>query len=200
MIFEGYNVERLSRQDLRKLAAGLTAQLQEYLPDIRIIELVFTCEHACYVVVQAALEHKQEVQRLLQRIANVLDLVSQLPNSSWPPWVELPAKRKMDLKTLRGVVDSTAYDTLRLGLMTWSDDKTTFFKLMQLRDEYLDEQSTTGSCVLEDLLIARLKTTRLCGNTEMEMRIQITPTNRSCTFHRGRPMILYGPNHLRKTS
>ncbi|MCJ1448489.1 MAG: hypothetical protein MMC23_009006 [Stictis urceolatum] len=88
----------------------------------------------------------------------------------------------MDLKTLRGVVDSTAYDTLRLGLMTWSDDKTTFFKLMQLRDEYLDEQSTTGSCVLEDLLIERLKTTRLCGNTEMEMRNQITPTNRSYTI------------------
>ena len=48
---EGYSVDDFSDKVLRELAASVNAHFRNMLPSVRLVELIFTCEHTFYIVV-----------------------------------------------------------------------------------------------------------------------------------------------------
>ncbi|RYP62873.1 hypothetical protein DL769_007132 [Monosporascus sp. CRB-8-3] len=114
------DVRVLSDTVLRKLAADVNAEFQKNLPSVRIIELMFTCERTFYVVVDDHIQIGAIRGSLPGRIANCP--VGYLNNNELhrPLWADLPAKRQVEPQPKMGIIDSTAYDILRPGVMICS--------------------------------------------------------------------------------
>ncbi|RYP51157.1 hypothetical protein DL768_003425 [Monosporascus sp. mg162] len=118
---DGYGDGRvLSDTVLRKLAADVNAEFQKNLPSVRIIELMFTCERTYYAVVDDHIKIGAIRGSLPGRIANCP--VGYLNNKELhrPLWTDLLAKRQVELQPTMGIIDNTAYDILRPGVMICS--------------------------------------------------------------------------------
>lgn len=118
---EGYGgVETFSDKVLRKLAAEVNDHFQKNMPDIRIIELMVTCERTFYIVLGDHINLNRVRSKLPGRIANLWTGYLHDKELRRPSWAGLPAKRQIEPQPNRGIIDNTIYDTLRPGVMICS--------------------------------------------------------------------------------
>ncbi|RYO96512.1 hypothetical protein DL764_007458 [Monosporascus ibericus] len=118
---DGYgDVRVLSDTVLRKLAVAVNAEFQKNLPSVRIIELMFTCERTFYVVVDDHIKIGAIRGSLPGRISNCP--VGYLNNKELhrPLWADLPARPQVEPQPKIDIIDNTAYDILRPGVMICS--------------------------------------------------------------------------------
>lgn len=114
---DGYNVTEFSDKVLRKLAAEVFAMFKEKLPEIRIVELMLTCERTFYIVLEDQVDLMSTRIKLPGKIARCP--VSYLNNQQLhrPLWADLQAERQVEPQPASGVVDDTIYDILRPGVL-----------------------------------------------------------------------------------
>ncbi|KAI0865618.1 hypothetical protein F4860DRAFT_500283 [Xylaria cubensis] len=113
----GYKVEEFSDKELRKLGADVHSWFKENLPETRMIELMLTSERTIYVVLEDHADISSLRITLPGKIARCP--VGYLTNRELrrPSWADLPEKRQVDPQPTSGVIDNTAYDILRPGVL-----------------------------------------------------------------------------------
>jgi len=106
----------ISDANLRRLAAEVNACFEKNVPDIRMLELMFTCERTIYIVLEDHVAINVHRNKLPSWIAN--RPVGYINNRELhrPSWVDMPAKRVIQPQPNKGVIDNTAYDVLRPGV------------------------------------------------------------------------------------
>ncbi|EXJ86770.1 hypothetical protein A1O3_03724 [Capronia epimyces CBS 606.96] len=107
----------LSGTDLCDLARSTNAEIQKRLPGIHLIELIFAASHAFYVVLADNVNINPILVKLPGKIANCPVSYLNIRDLNRPAYVDLPAKRQVNPAPLNQVVDATAYNTLRPGVM-----------------------------------------------------------------------------------
>lgn len=117
---EAYTVDDFSDKVLRELAASINAEFRNKLPNVRVVELMFTCERTFYIVVDNHVKISDIRAKLPGKIAKCP--VGYLNDNELhrPLWADLQAKRQIEPQPVKGVVDNTAYDILRPGVMICS--------------------------------------------------------------------------------
>lgn len=117
---EGYSVDTFSDQALRKLAAEVYDKFRKNLPEVGIVELIFTCERTFYVILEDHVNIGTLRWRLPGKIVNCPTGYLNNKELCRPLWADLTAKRHVEPQPTRGTVDNTVYDTLRPGVMICS--------------------------------------------------------------------------------
>lgn len=117
---EGYDVGDFSDKVLRELAASVHAQFRNMLPNLRVVELMFTCERTFYIIVDNHVKIDDIKAKLPGKIANCPVGYMNDNELHRPLWANLQAKGQIEPQPLKGVVDNTAYDILRPGVMICS--------------------------------------------------------------------------------
>ncbi|PHH90504.1 hypothetical protein CDD83_3468 [Cordyceps sp. RAO-2017] len=121
--FNGRAEHYLADDDFRLLVRAVGRHFQTYHPNVRLCEVIMTMQNSIYVVLDGDNLSVNTVAHLLPgKIARCF--VGYLHESE----LHRPARPKdsMAMRDLRpdpfsGVSDNTAYDTLRPGVMVWSD-------------------------------------------------------------------------------
>ncbi|TRX92960.1 hypothetical protein FHL15_006098 [Xylaria flabelliformis] len=113
----GYKVEEFSDKELRKLGADVHSWFTENLPETRMIELMLTSERTIYVVLEDNADISSLRITLPGKIARCP--VGYLTNRELrrPLWADSAAKRQVEPQPISGVIDNTAYDILRPGVL-----------------------------------------------------------------------------------
>jgi hypothetical protein len=114
---EGYGIDTFSDKVLRKLAAEVNDHFRKNIPDIQIIELMFTCERTIYIVLGDHINLNEMKSKLPGRIATWPTGYLHNKDLRRPVWADLPAKRQIEPQPTRAIVDNTVYDILRPGVM-----------------------------------------------------------------------------------
>ncbi|KAI1819643.1 hypothetical protein F4861DRAFT_546600 [Xylaria intraflava] len=101
---EGYDIEKFSDELLRRLAAEVHSVFEKNMPKIRIVELMFTAERTIYIVLE-------------DHIARCT--VGYLTNRELhrPLRADLPVKQRIEPQLTSSIIDNTAYDILRPGVL-----------------------------------------------------------------------------------
>ncbi|RWA05431.1 hypothetical protein EKO27_g9674 [Xylaria grammica] len=110
-------VNEFSDQMLRTLGADVHSWFKKNLPETRMIELMLTSERTIYIVLDDHADISSLRITLPGKIARCP--VGYLTNRELhrPLWVDLPAKRQVEPQPISGVIDNTAYDVLRPGVL-----------------------------------------------------------------------------------
>ncbi|KAI0536929.1 hypothetical protein GGR58DRAFT_527884 [Xylaria digitata] len=114
---QGYKVEEFSDKELRNLGADVHSWFKKSLPENRMIELMLTSERTIYIILEDHVDISSLRITLPGKIARCP--VGYLTNHELhrPLWVDLPAKRQVEPQPINGVIDKTAYDILRPGVL-----------------------------------------------------------------------------------
>ncbi|KAK3361526.1 hypothetical protein B0T24DRAFT_641779 [Lasiosphaeria ovina] len=103
---------------LRRLAADVNAYfLKDAPPGVRLLELMYTCECTFYIVLDDHVDIPATRVKLPGRIANWVVGYIHNHDLGRPSWADIPAKREVQPLPLAGVIDNTAYDILRPGVL-----------------------------------------------------------------------------------
>ncbi|KAI0905783.1 hypothetical protein F4823DRAFT_117118 [Ustulina deusta] len=112
-----YKVEEFSDEQLRNLGADVHSWFKEKLPETRMIELMLTSERTIYIV----LDDHADISSLRNTLPGKIACcpVGYLTNRELhrPLWADLPTKRQVEPQPISGVIDNTAYDILRPGVL-----------------------------------------------------------------------------------
>lgn len=134
----------ISDADLRRLAVEVNACFEKNVPDIRMLELMFTCERTIYIVLEDHVAINVHRNKLPSWIAN--RFVGYINNRELhrPPWADTPAKGVIQPRPQpnKGVIDNTAYDVLRPGVQINS-------KYLRDHDSHPSVCSTTAGILVE---------------------------------------------------
>ncbi|KAK3341822.1 hypothetical protein B0T25DRAFT_559399 [Lasiosphaeria hispida] len=114
---QGYDVVLFSDANLRRLAADVHAHFEKKVPGLRVLELMHTCERTIYIVLEDHVNLDQVRAKVPGKIANCF--VGYLHNQELcrPSWADMPAKRVVQPQPMTGVIDNTAYEVLRPGVL-----------------------------------------------------------------------------------
>ncbi|KAI1763722.1 hypothetical protein GGR53DRAFT_496267 [Hypoxylon sp. FL1150] len=115
---DGFDATKLSDKSLRQLAFRVNDYFKRNLPGVRIIELIFTCERTFFIVVNDYVDIK--AKEWPGSIAKYPVSYLHDKNLNRPAWFDQPAKRETEPQPLLGIVDDTAYDVVRPGVMIHS--------------------------------------------------------------------------------
>lgn len=137
---QGYSVDSLSDKTFREFALQVRSKFERDLPEIHLVELMFTSERTIYIVLEDHINLSSVRTRLPGKIA--LCIVGYLNNRKLhrPLWADVPAKRQVEPQPTGGVVDDTAYDILRPGVSIYS-------KILQKQGHSVSFSSTSGVLV-----------------------------------------------------
>ncbi|KAI0382572.1 hypothetical protein F5Y04DRAFT_287945 [Hypomontagnella monticulosa] len=111
----GFDATNISDKSLRQLARHVNNYFQLNLPTVHIIELMFTCERTFFVVIDDHVE--LNTGSWPGKIANYPVAYLHDKDLNRPVWVDRPAKQEIEPQPSMGIVDDTAYDVLRPGVM-----------------------------------------------------------------------------------
>ncbi|KAJ9150222.1 hypothetical protein NKR23_g3797 [Pleurostoma richardsiae] len=114
---QGYDVNGSCDKVLRNLAADVNAQFQVNLPGIPIVELMFTSARTLYIIVEDHININARRRELPGKIAGYPVGYLNDKQLHRPLWADLSAKQQIQPQPIRGIVDNTAYDILRPGVM-----------------------------------------------------------------------------------
>ena len=103
--------------NLRILAADVQANFQENLPEIRILELIFSSAHTFDIVLEDHVSIDSMRNKLPGRIA--LCPVGYLRERDLcrPLWTDISAKRQIQPQPINNIIDDTVYDIIRPGVL-----------------------------------------------------------------------------------
>lgn len=105
---------------LRNLAREVNILFQQHLPEVRLLELMYTKDEAFYAILANEVSLNAIRDKLPARIANRSVGYIRDEELMRPQWAELPAKRLINPRPTRGVIDDTPYDVLRPGVIICS--------------------------------------------------------------------------------
>lgn len=115
---DGYNMNPVTDKELRRLGADVHAQFRENMPEIRILELMYTRERTFYVVLENHVDISSIKTKLPGRIAKCPVGYVRDAEFRRPPWTDsMPAQRVAEPPTLQGIIDDIHYDVLRPGVL-----------------------------------------------------------------------------------
>ena len=107
-----------SDKELRNFGANVHSWFRENLPEIRIIELMVTCERLIYIVLE---DHVHISSSLIITLpGNIARYGTGYINNRElhrPGWTDLQAKRLINPQPKQGIIDNTMYDILRPGVL-----------------------------------------------------------------------------------
>ncbi|TGJ87023.1 hypothetical protein E0Z10_g1727 [Xylaria hypoxylon] len=137
---QGYKVEEFTDKELRNLGANVHSWFKKNLPETRMIELMLTSERTIYIVLKDPADISSVRITLPGKIARCP--VGYFTNRELyrPLWADLPARRQVEQLPISGVIDNTAYDTLRPGVLISS-------KILQDHGHPADFSTTSGILV-----------------------------------------------------
>jgi len=115
------DVATLTGQRLRDLAARVNLEIIKNLPGIRVVELIFTAARTFYVVLADNVNIRSILSKAPGRIVKCPTGYVNVKDLHRPAWANLPARKQIDPSPITGVVDDTAYDTVRPGVMIGSE-------------------------------------------------------------------------------
>lgn len=105
---------------LRQLAAKVNSEFRRNLPKIRVIEIIYTWGRTFYLVIPDHINIFGMRTKLPGMIAGCPVGYINDKELHRPKWAELQAKREIEPSPARQVIDTTAYDTLRPGVLVCS--------------------------------------------------------------------------------
>ncbi|KAK0749389.1 hypothetical protein B0T18DRAFT_309797, partial [Schizothecium vesticola] len=108
---------RFSDAGLRGLAEKSNRYFEESLPKVSILELMYTCECTFYIVLPNHVIISAVRAKLPGKIANCPVRYFLDRDFKRPAWADLPAKRVVQPNPITGIVDTTAYDDVRPGVL-----------------------------------------------------------------------------------
>ncbi|KAI1399027.1 hypothetical protein F4819DRAFT_436789 [Hypoxylon fuscum] len=111
----GFDATNMSDKSLRQLAHDVNTYFQLNLPNVHIIELMFTCERTFFLVINDHVELK--TGGWPEKIANYPVAYLHDKDLNRPTWIDQPARQEIVPQPSVGIVDDTAYDVLRPGVM-----------------------------------------------------------------------------------
>ncbi|KAI1858594.1 hypothetical protein JX265_010687 [Neoarthrinium moseri] len=107
----------MTNEILRQIAAETDKYFEKNIPKLEFIELMFTSDRNFYVVVADHADINSLRPLLPGKIAGCPAGYLRDHELHRPPWTDRKPKRPIAPQPVSGVVDRTAYDTLRPGVM-----------------------------------------------------------------------------------
>ncbi|KAI1214223.1 uncharacterized protein F4807DRAFT_468153 [Annulohypoxylon truncatum] len=111
----GFDGTNMSDGGLRQLARDVNTYFQLNLPAVHIIELMFTCQHTFFIVIDDHAELK--TGEWPGKIANYPVAYLHDKDLNRPAWIDKPDRRETEPHPSMEIADDTAYDVLRPGVM-----------------------------------------------------------------------------------
>ncbi|KAK3364479.1 hypothetical protein B0T25DRAFT_530310 [Lasiosphaeria hispida] len=99
------------------LAEKLNRYFEESLPNVSILELMHTCEHTVCIVLPNHVVISAVRAKLPGKIANCPVRYFLDQDFKRPAWADLPTKRVIQPNPMTGIIDTTAYDDVRPGVL-----------------------------------------------------------------------------------
>jgi hypothetical protein len=113
--------EGFSNIEFRRLGAAVVTEFRKNSPDIRLVEIIFTMDRAFYIIVGNESNIGPAIRNKLPgRIAGCFTGYLHDREIHRPKWVDRKAKREIEPHPVMGVVDTTAYEVVRPGVMICS--------------------------------------------------------------------------------
>jgi hypothetical protein len=112
--------DQLSDAVFRQLAVDITKEFRKLSCDVTLIEIIFTCELSFYIIVGDEVNINKTKPQLPGKIANCWAGYVLNKEVHRVQWADLKAKRETKPEPLTGIVDNTAYEVLRPGVMICS--------------------------------------------------------------------------------
>ncbi|KAK0724238.1 hypothetical protein B0H67DRAFT_470236, partial [Lasiosphaeris hirsuta] len=108
---------RFSDAGLRGIAEKLNRYFKDSLPNVSILELMYTCERTFCIVLPNHVVISAVRAKLPGKIANCPVRYFLDQDFKRPAWADLPARRVVQPNPMTGIVDTTAYDDVRPGVL-----------------------------------------------------------------------------------
>lgn len=121
VICKHYNMDNLCDNSLRSLSAYIYELFKDNMPNIRIIEVIFTSAHTVEIVIGDHVQIGRARRILPGKIAGWPVAYVRDHKIQRPRWADRPARSPAQPQPESGIVDTTAYDVLRPGVMISSE-------------------------------------------------------------------------------
>jgi hypothetical protein len=112
---------QLTETEFRHLARAVVKQFRENYPNIRLVEVMLTSDGSMFIVVRDEVDISMAVRATLPgKVARCITVYMKDCEFHRPKWADRKAQRVINPQPVTGVIDTTAYDVVRPGVMITS--------------------------------------------------------------------------------